>query len=178
MANYLRQKARFPVPLVVLEALSEEGSASLLSEVLKRWCGVKRPTDADVEYITTRVTDLILRMTKHESEESAGAISKKGYLGTLTEFLSDKDTWDQVLLMSGFDYTKAEVWYTKVDADIALDALELSIKNRVTACVSDFEAVLFGMGGKYGEGDADMHDMTEGDESALAAFDAIMKGGL
>lgn len=69
----------------------------------------------------------------------------------LAEFFGETQPKELLLLMTRFDWGKAEDWYAVHPAIDALKALNLFAKYEVTKKVAEFEAMVYSQGGKIGE---------------------------
>lgn len=178
-------KKRFPVTYLFLELFSKsvensDNSEMSVAEAITLVLAALDVRDPDTELLTQIAEDITaIEETIRKKQSTAKPTSNKGR-NFGTEFLKwfNKMGTEQVLLLlADFDYTRAVQLYCEVPAEVVDRMVELKLGYEWTHAEAQFEAVLFGMGGKIkgGSSDADKSFDEPKSDADDAARNAALK---
>lgn len=157
---------RFAVPLLALERLgalrSELPPVEACLDVLQTCCGIATPTEADVEYLLTRVEE----GARTPAAETSTGPAKKTLGTSYNEFIGSLDTSDVLLWMCDYDYARAAHLFTSVDYLDVRRMVDLFVRRQAEQNLYTFECVMYGFGGGYkddgGSGEVKEFDLSQG----------------
>lgn len=168
----LEKLQRFAVPLLALEAyqnagLSEESSELEVSQALVSaisLCGVSSPAQEDIEYFVERLEGLSASKSQNKGVDKAPTQS----LGTAyAKFMRELSVIDILGLMTHYNPSALRYWYCEADAEATMLLVERYVQELFERVQVNFEACMYGFGGKY-----------ESDNSGSKVIDANSKEGL
>lgn len=156
--DVLDNLVRLKSDLSVKEALSEA------FEVVHK----RNPSRAEIEQIAHRLqNEKDTAPAKEADRRLAKRDPKKSFGGRFSEWLEKLDATETCILVADFDPEKARNLYTKVDRTLVIKLAEVKIHCMQETANTQFEAVLFGMGGGYKghmESDSDVINLSDSDK--------------
>lgn len=149
-----RFEQRFPVPLLAIErlaALEQLPPEQSIPQVLKDCCGVVKPDEDDLRYFLERINEVVEQKAEDKPEVNPDIkVKPTKTLGTsFSNFLGKLDTPRILLWACGWDFEKAQYWYTQVDRTITMQMIEDFLAVQHERNTYQFETVLYGFGGGY-----------------------------
>lgn len=139
----------------------EDSVSKSYIEVLGTVCGIKNPTEDDLNYMVSRVVDI----SKSDGGKKTKGSTKREFSSEFYKMVGAQSIQDLLIQMCSYDYIKATEMYTVVDRDDALYFLDVYLLRLQHDQQVMLEAAVYGAGGSFNKGSSDVDveiDLTKG----------------
>lgn len=150
--DFSRPSLSFGIERMISETLSGHSTvtADLIASAVLRGFSEIYPSAEVKRQLDTLVAEVIDRITKVGKPETGSSRYVSKSLGTgYAQWVTELNAEEACLLVAGFDPRRASDLYWRTPIAVAERALNLFIEAQHQSMLINYEAVMYGMGGKY-----------------------------
>lgn len=169
---------KFPISLLTIEyygenmveGLTDEGIAQVLTNTLKHTCGLDNPLERDYAHLQNKLQEAHDSFPTESPETSP---TKKTFRSSYTAWLRATNTIEMLGKMTNYNLGSMRDLYCKTDFQVTLDLIANFTKGLWEDHLVAYEAFMYAQGGHYaGDGGGQTIDA-----NSPAAIDALARMG-